>query len=327
VDEWTDIFMRFSEPKALEGDESVEPIELFNKVILKTPAKSSNLSAEEDIMIYSPRGIRQVVAQAQDTEAVLALDQSSLPKEVTSFLSNVLKFLLDFDHWWKTPLSDTYSSLALVKEDLYTLKQRCKHLHLLVGKPMTIANMDFPDLWSALEFMSTNQRAEKGVQIAINPNLSEEVANMKTLLDAIPEVLHQYLTVDEFKAVMDTYDLSSVQDTLAQFHQRFNVISSVLQQFKTLKADVQKVQTRLASTATGIPGHAATRIHPLLQRLQTSSRPASPAVGSSMDVDVSARLNSIDLKLSMLENRMVEDGVSIGSFTFQSLDDVRSWCQ
>jgi hypothetical protein len=168
VDEWTDIFTRYSEPRRLDGDEPVEPAELINKVVLKTPAKSSNYTAEEDIMVYLPRGIHQVIAQADDIEALLAVNQDSLPAEITSFLGNVLKFLLDFDHWWKTPLADTYSSVALIKEDLYTLKQRCEHLHLLAGKPMTISDTDFPDLWSALEFMSTIPRPEKGMQIGSN---------------------------------------------------------------------------------------------------------------------------------------------------------------
>jgi len=148
---------------------------------------------------------------------------------------------------------------------------------------------------------------------------------MKTLVDAIPEVLNQYLTIDDFKAALGAYDFAAMQDTLTQFHQRFSVISSALQQFKALQTDVQQLQARMSSTTS--PGPGLARSHPLLQRLQTSSRPASPAFGNPTEPDITARLNSIDLKLTQLENRMVGDGVSIGSFTFQSLDDVRSWCQ
>lgn len=133
--------------------------------------------------------------------------------------------------------------------------------------------------------------------------------------------------MEDFHATMTLYDLPAVQDTLAQFDQRFTVISAVLQQFKVMRSDVQQLQSRLNSAPPlGVSSASTSRSHPLLQRLQTS-RPASPAVASSADSDLTARLNSVDLKLAQLENRLVGDGVSIGSFTFQSLDDVRGWCR
>ncbi len=42
--------------------------------------------------------------------------------------------------------------------------------------------------------------------------------------------------------------------------------------------------------------------------------------------DQDIRFNTIELKISTLEKRMVGDGVTIGSCIFQTLDDVRSWC-
>jgi hypothetical protein len=325
VDEWTNIFTRYSENHSKVGGVVVQP-DLYNKVALKTPAKSTNPSSEADIMYYSPRGIRQILAEAQDSDLWLDLKHESIPNEIMSFLRNVHTFLMDFDHWWKTPLSDNYASIALIKDDLYTLKQKCEHLHLLVGQPLTIGGMDFPDLWSALEFLSVNQRNPTHVH-ATDPNIADEVIAIRVLVDAIPDVLQQYLLVDDFHATLASYDLPTVRDTLAQFEQRFTIISSALQQFKAMRSDVQNLQTRLNSlSAPAISSASTARNHPLLQRLQTS-RPASPAIGSSGDVDLTARLNSVDLKLTQLENRLVGDGVSIGSFTFQSLDDVRSWCR
>jgi len=155
VDEWTNIFTRYSENLPMVGVAVVHP-ELFNKVALKTPAKSTNPAMEADIMFYSPRGIRQILANAQDSDLWVDLKHESIPTEIMTFLQNVQTFLMDFDHWWKTPLSDNYSSIALIKDDLYTLKQKCVHLHLLVGQPLTIGGTDFPDLWSAFEFLSAN---------------------------------------------------------------------------------------------------------------------------------------------------------------------------
>jgi hypothetical protein len=326
VEEWTSIFTRYSESHQSKVGAIIQPANLFNKVPLKTPAKAANPSSEADIMVYSPRGIRQILADAQDSELWLDAKHESIPKEIMDFLRNVHTFLMDFDHWWKTPLSDNYSSIALIKEDLYTLKQKCEHLHLLVGQPLTIGGMDFPDLWSALEFLSTSQRQTSQPLVA-DETIVEEVTSLKSLVDAMPEILHQYLLVDDFNTMMATYDLERMKNTLLQFEQRFAVISTALQQFKVLKTEVQQLHARLQSNpSVAVPSTTASRQHPLLQRLQ-SSRPASPALGMSQDPDLTARLNSLDLKMTQLENRMVGEGVTIGSFTFQSLDDVRIWCR
>jgi hypothetical protein len=323
VDEWTNIFTRYSENRVKTGGNTAPAVELFNKVALKTPAKAANSPAEADIMVYSPRGIRQIVAEAQDTDLWLEIKHESIPDEIMSFLRNVHSFLVDFDHWWKTPLLDNYASLALIKDDLYTLKQKCEHLHLLVGQPIPIGGMDFPDLWSTLEFLSSTQRSQAPLGVA-DSSMLDEVRSIRQVVDAIPEVLQQYLLVEDFHEVMNALDLQGIRQTLTQFEQRFTVISSVLQQFKTLRSEVQQLQARLTTTSTTT---TTARSHPLLQRLQTS-RPASPTMGPpSSDADLTARLNTVDLKLSQLENRLVGDGVTIGSYTFQSLDEVRVWCR
>jgi hypothetical protein len=324
VDEWMNIFTRYSEIQSKTGD-IIQPSNLFNKVPLKTPAKATNPSVEADIMNYSPRGICQILSDAQDNDLWLDTKIESVPNEVMNFLKNVHTFLLDFDHWWKTPLSDNYASIALIKEDLYTLKQKCEHLHLMVGQPLIIGGMSFPDLWSALEFLSANQRPATQIPVGGDTALIEEVMSLKGLMNELPDVLQRYLLVDDFNTLLSTYDLEQMNNTLAQFEQRFAIISAALQQFKALKVEVQQLQARLQTLqANTLPN--TTRPHPLLQRIH-ASRPASPAPGSTPDSDLTARLNSLDLKMTQLENRMVGEGVTIGSFTFQSLDDVRAWCR
>jgi hypothetical protein len=60
VEDWTEIFTRYADNRAPAAG-AVQPLELFNKVALKTPAKPpSSSAAEKDIMVYSPRGIRQI---------------------------------------------------------------------------------------------------------------------------------------------------------------------------------------------------------------------------------------------------------------------------
>jgi hypothetical protein len=40
-----------------------------------------------------------------------------------------------------------------------------------------------------------------------------------------------------------------------------------------------------------------------------------------------AHIATIELKLTTLEPRIVGDGVAVGTFSFQSLEDVCSWCE
>jgi hypothetical protein len=323
VEEWTSIFTRYSDSKTNDGRDGLQLSDLFNKVNLKTPAKPANgPSAETDIMVYSPKGIRQILADAKDNEEWLDSEQVNMPLEALKFLRHVNTFLADFDHWWKTPLSDNYSSIAAIKEDLYTLKQNCEHIHLMLGQPLTICDTDFPDLWSALEYLSS-LRPSTGTHPSAT--LAEEVADLRLLVDAIPNVLNQYLLIEDFQAALDTYDLPGIQASLDRFDQRFRVISGALHQVKTLMSDVQQIQAKLSNTQGPMP---VPRAHPLLQRLHTS-RPPSPVVGPTSDygVDLVAKVNSMELKMTQLENRLVGEGVSIGSFTFQSLDDVRVWCR
>jgi len=58
-------------------------------------------------------------------------DQDILPPDIASFLKHVNSFLYDFEHWWKTPLAENYSTISTIKEDLHTLKQNCEHIHYI----------------------------------------------------------------------------------------------------------------------------------------------------------------------------------------------------
>jgi hypothetical protein len=80
VDEWTSILARYA-------DSREHAVETFTKVVLKTPAKLTNKSTmDSDIMVYSPRGIRQLLDKAQENEEVLDAAQSLLSPGLIKFL-------------------------------------------------------------------------------------------------------------------------------------------------------------------------------------------------------------------------------------------------
>jgi hypothetical protein len=154
--------------------------------VLKTLAKSTDKSTmDSDIMVYSPRGIRQLLEEAQENEEVLDAAQSLLSPGLIKFLKNINTFVADFDHWWKTPLSKNYALLALIKDDLLTLKQNCEHLHLMLGQPLMIGDTDFPNIWSALEYLSTLPRQGAA---SSPPHLGEEVNEIRAVVDELPNM-------------------------------------------------------------------------------------------------------------------------------------------
>jgi len=110
-------------------------------------------------------------------------------------------------HWWKTPLFDNSASMSMVKDDLYTLKQKCEHLHLMLGQPILLGGTDFPDVWSAVEYLNSiwNQAPVHG------NTLTAEISELKTLVDAIPSVMNQYVLIEDFHSAMDVCDLPTIR--------------------------------------------------------------------------------------------------------------------
>jgi hypothetical protein len=103
-----------------------------------------------------------------------------------------------------------------------------------------------------------------------------------------------------------------VNETLNKFDHRFNSIQPLFQTIKNLNHAVTRLQQ--AGTFRSSP----------LNPGPSNFVPISPS--SSADSDSTIRFNTIDERLKRLENRIVGDGVTIGHFVFQTLDDVRMWC-
>jgi len=67
IEEWTNIFACYGETRTDDG--GPKPLNMFNKVTLKTPAKSSTTSTTDaDLVIYSPKGIREIMFDFQDDD-------------------------------------------------------------------------------------------------------------------------------------------------------------------------------------------------------------------------------------------------------------------
>jgi tryptophanyl-tRNA synthetase len=101
----------------------------------------------------------------------------------------------------------------------------------MLGQPLTIGDTDFPNVWSALEYLSTLPRQGAA---SSPPHLGEEVNEIRAMVDKLPNVLSQYVLVDDLHATLDTFDLLGIQNHLKFWEQRFSVIAAGLHQVKAL---------------------------------------------------------------------------------------------
>lgn len=188
IAEWAVIFKEFEDAHAaFTGRDDIGVKASFDsRVPLKTPAKrSSNADDHNGFLYYTPIGLKAVLQQPDLGNDILADWVSNppafLPPELSTFIRGTRSFLLDYEEWWKRPISEAFDMLTTTKDDLYLLKQACERLLLSVGKPATIDGMDFPDIWTALEYIgSTKSQPANTVQI------QADLESLKDVVDQLP---------------------------------------------------------------------------------------------------------------------------------------------
>jgi hypothetical protein len=295
IAEWTNIFTELTNAP-LDSSSGVRGLNLDPDITvsLKTPANPpSTYDPSTGFMFFSPSGLNLILNQVSDDEgrpSWLSNPPASIPSDLLGFLRGVRSFLMDYEQWWKTPLADTYEATTMIKDDLYTLKQSCEKIQWLIGKPVTIYDMDFPDLWSGLEYVCTKQLPQQDLS-----NILDELSALKLAWDDLPTILDQFATQN---------DLGEIKDTLARFEHRFTVIGPLLRQIKTLATEVKSLTTQHAS----LPQSRG----PTMLNRPGSFRPPSPVLLPATD-DNLARISTLELKLTNLENRVVGEGVTIGT--------------
>ncbi len=315
IAEWSSIFQDFADASAnASGDTDIGlKLNFDPKVPLKTPAKRSTTEDNSNgFFYYTPSGLKSILHQTnfcnEDMDEWLADPPITLPPALVIFVRNVRSFLMDYEQWWKTPISEIFDALSITKEDLHLLKKTCEKLHLAIGTPSAIDGMDFPDLWSAIDYLGSLKSRNSNVDLN---QLRDDITLLKDAWDHLPATLTDFL--------VET-DLAPIRDTLDKFDHRFQVISPLLQQIKVVPRDVKLLASKLPGTSTPA---AQTRASPLFGRSNVNHPHFLPEITD----DTIARLASIELKLTTLERRVIGNGVSIGSFHFQALEEVRLWCE
>jgi hypothetical protein len=158
IQEWASLFKGFLASKDEQQDPPVNSLCQmgFNTVVtLKTPSKrEGSFGIMDRFPYYTPEGIRSLLISQdkEDEDWEDLVSNKGLPKDVVDLLKAIKEFMLDFENWWKQPVLDSTAILSSVQEDLYTLKQTCESISLMLGKPVEIGNMNFPDAWTAIGY-------------------------------------------------------------------------------------------------------------------------------------------------------------------------------
>jgi hypothetical protein len=169
MEEWKQVFVDYAGitvPNARE-----QPTQYIfpdpNHLALKTP-KNLPQEHQSDRLLIIPIELEDIVNQDEET---LTRDQcwwkeenedeSLLPQSLLVFLRNLHGFLLRYDHRLQDPFENLGHRLETASEDLHRLKQHCEGLQQSLGRPLTLMGSDFPDVWSALEFLAADPRANE----------------------------------------------------------------------------------------------------------------------------------------------------------------------
>lgn len=155
-----------------------------DKFALKTPKKNTFFDLDRPSVTIPPE-LLEIANQDQDlVPSQYWWDEeesaSLLPNSMYSFLCNLRLFLIKYDQWLVEPLDVLTLRFDTVESDLHKLKQLCDTLQLSIGRPLSLQDNDFPDLWSAVEFLSGTEKpaVEK-------PEMTKMLQQVQQVLDQV----------------------------------------------------------------------------------------------------------------------------------------------
>jgi hypothetical protein len=231
--------------------------------------------------------------------------------------------LLKFDHWLTEPLDTLADKVSVIEDDLHALKQAGETFISRLGKPAMIMGIDFPDVWCAIDHLSTVVQEKL--------DASNIPSGFQDLLDVITRVQQQCLAVQDLPALF-----RQLQEKIHKHESRFEFIQPILlsshnavQTVGNLSAQISAWEQRLSviETANVVPLRSTTaRVDPWTQNF--APLPDTGTMSNNVNPpppDGDARLKTLEHALRALEKRVVGEGTKIGRFLFQSREDLRMW--
>jgi hypothetical protein len=172
---------------------------------------------------------------------------------------------------------------------------------------------DFPNVWSALEFLAADPRA------------NEDTTDFSQHL----RELHQTVRDIEFNQVQQqatVQNIGALEATIGTHNTRFDAIHPILMKLtdlgnKFMEWEIRQSQ-RAAKEKPSDPWLQHLSPQPLMTGVPVVTPPSTPG---NATVDYEARLRTLKHTIKSLEKRSVGDGVRIGRFLFQSQEELRIW--
>jgi hypothetical protein len=168
-DEWKQVFSDYLEYESQDNAVSAQATAtklIFPdpmKLALKTPKKPLGQVAQSlasDFVSIIPPEIEAIKEQAflpsRSHWWVEDAEDSIMSSSLFAFLTKLRMLLVKFEDWLVEPLDTLAKRTRSVEDDLHTLKSHCSGLQSAVGHPVSIANQEFPDVWCAIEFLSSS---------------------------------------------------------------------------------------------------------------------------------------------------------------------------
>lgn len=237
-------------------------------------------------------------------------DASLLPSSLTAFLRDLHVVLLKYDQWLLQPHDIASNRFNRIEEDIHNIRQYCEELLSKVGKPIILHDVEFPDLWCAIDYVVSNLGEDyRAPSIPIDsPALVEAVEDLKALKNIVQDLQASRATLD---AILSTHA------------SRFNFIQPILLSVSQITAQLSTIGNRLTEVEhhntqqSGIgPGLSVPSCHaandPWTHNFAPMpDRSTSPALAIPNN-DSEARLKSLEHLVKSLKKRVVGDGIRIG---------------
>jgi hypothetical protein len=241
-------------------------------------------------------------------------DASLLPGGLFQFLRHLLGFITKYDTWLLQPHDIVLGHIERIEEDIHQLHFHCEGINSKLGHSVCIQGLDFPDIWSAVDFLASTISEIDG-KVALAPEMTTLVEKLNVALDSIKSL-----------QTLQTR-CQALEDSVLKFDGRFKFIHPILLSFNELSNTVQGVLTRLSHLEDRpMSSSNYTSSDPWTHQLGSSANraplpdpfPHVPNLNANLAPDADARIRTLEHAVKSMEKRIVGDGIRIKKICFKA---------
>jgi len=226
--EWKELFGKYQDP------DQAQTLSVLgvSKLELKTPKKARFGVIAELQPVYIPESLKEISIQANILSSryhwwTTSDDESLLPGSLMQFLREIRLFLMDYERWLIEPHEITSNRLSLVEDDIHQIKNFCDGISGNLGRPISFQDMDFPDVWCAIEYIGSLISSSNSVSEI--QRLQASVTHLEKELPRLLPVLEGWR--DHVRSLADIKQSVNVLETAVATHtSRFTFIQPMLLQ-------------------------------------------------------------------------------------------------